>query len=426
MKILVVGSGGREHALVWKLSKSGKASKIYSAPGNGGILSIAECVDIDAADIKSLVNFALEKKIDYTIVGPEAALVAGIAEEFQRNNLRIFGPSMPASEIEGSKSFAKNFMKEFGIPTASCEIFEDKNKAVDYIKSRKFPIVIKADGLSAGKGVKIALDLKSAVDSVEEIMGKKVFGEAGNKIVVEEYLEGEEATVLAFTDGITVIPMVPSQDHKRIYDNDLGPNTGGMGAYAPAPVVSGEIIKEIENEILIPTIRGLESKGRKYKGVIYVGLMITKDGVKVLEYNCRFGDPETQVVLPLLETDLLDIIEHIIFEELHLIDIKWSNKSAAAVVAASHGYPGKYEKGMEIKGIESAEGMNDIVVFHAGTANVEGKYFTTGGRVLAVSAIGENLKEAVVKAYLAVNKIKFEGMQFRKDIGHKALKKGEI
>lgn len=423
MKILVIGSGGREHALVWKLAQSEKIDKIYCAPGNGGIINYAECVDIGASDVKNLVEFAMKKKVDMTVVGPEAPLVAGIVGEFQRKELKIFGPSQLASEIEGSKVFAKHFMREFNIPTASYEIFDEQEKACDYIKSQKFPLVVKADGLSAGKGVKIAGNFEEASAAVHEIMKEKIFGEAGNKIVIEEYLEGEEATVLAFSDGTTVIPLIPSQDHKRVYDNDMGPNTGGMGAYAPAPIITNEVLSNVQKTILEPTVKGLNSKGRKYKGVLYVGLMITNEGPKVLEYNCRFGDPETQAVLPLLETDLLKIIEHIIFEELHLIDIKWKNKMAASVILASAGYPGKYEKGKEIKGIDLAEQADDVLVFHAGTANVDGKIFTTGGRVLAVTGLGNTLKEAIVRAYLAVNKIKFEGMHFRRDIGHRALSK---
>jgi len=423
MKILIIGGGGREHALAWKISQSKKVNKIYCAPGNGGISAIAECVDIEASNIKDLAEFALKNKIDITIIGPEIPLVNGVTGEFERRNLKVFGPSQPASEIEGSKIFAKNFMKAYDIPTASYEVFEDSEKAVDYLKSQKYPAVIKADGLAAGKGVIIASDFSEAKKAVNEIMKAKIFGDAGNNIVIEEYIDGEEATVLAFSDGKTVIPLMSSQDHKRAYDGDLGPNTGGMGAYAPAPVVTDDILLKIKKDILIPTIKGMNEKGRKYKGILYAGLMITKEGPKVIEYNCRFGDPETQAVLPLLEEDLVDIMEAVIFEELHTVDMKWSSKNTITVVLASEGYPGKYKKGIEIQGIDLAEKIEDVVVFHSGTVNFDGRFITTGGRVLNVTAVGNTLKEAIVKAYLAINKIKFEGMQFRKDIGYKAFKK---
>lgn len=420
MKIFVIGSGGREHALVWKLSKSHRVKKIYAAPGNAGIRELADCIEIKADDIKSLAEFAEDKKIDLTVVGPEIPLVAGITGEFQRRGLNIFGPSLAASMLEGSKSFAKDFMKKFNIPTAEYEVFEESNKAIDYIKSKKPPYVIKADGLAAGKGVIIAKNFEEATEAIRSIMLDKVFKDAGKKIVIEEYLEGEEATILAFSDGKSIMPMPGSRDHKRIFDNDKGGNTGGMGAYSPAPVITDELNKKILSEILIPTIKGLNSIGRNYKGVLYAGLMITKSGAKVVEFNVRFGDPEAQVVIPKLETDLLDIIEAVILENLDKIEIKWFDTKAVCVVAVSGGYPDKYETGFEIKGLTEINKIDNILVFHAGTTmDINDKIVTSGGRVLGVTGLGSTIKEAITRAYLGVNKIKFEGIHYRKDIGYR-------
>lgn len=420
MKVLVIGSGGREHALVWKLSKSPRVKKIYAAPGNAGIRELADCIEIKADDIKSLAEFAEDKNIDLTVVGPEVPLVVGITGEFQRRGLNIFGPSLAASMLEGSKSFAKDFMKKFNIPTAEYEVFEESNKAIDYIKSKKPPYVIKADGLAAGKGVIIAKNFEEATEAIRSIMLDKVFKDAGKKIVIEEYLEGEEATILAFSDGKSIMPMPGSKDHKRIFDNDKGGNTGGMGAYSPAPVITEELNKRILSEILIPTIKGLNSIGRNYKGVLYAGLMITKSVPKVVEFNVRFGDPEAQVVIPKLETDLIDIIEAVILENLDKLQIKWFDTKAVCVVVSSGGYPDKYETGFEIKGLTEINKIDNILVFHAGTTmDINGKIVTSGGRVLGVTGLGSTIKEAITRAYLGVNKIKFEGMHYRKDIGHK-------
>jgi len=422
MKILVVGSGGREHSIVYKLSKSSRTKKIYCAPGNAGISEIAECVNIKVDDINSLVKFAKENKIDLTVVGPELPLSLGIVDAFEKEGLLIFGPSQEASLLETSKSFAKDFMRRFKIPTANYEVFYEKGEAVKYVKKSKFPVVIKADGLAAGKGVIIAKTIEEANNVIEEILVKRVFGNAGSKIVIEEFLEGEEVTFLAFVDGKTFIPMVSSQDHKRVFDNDEGPNTGGMGAYSPARILRKDIENDIINKILFPTVFGMSSLGKKYKGVLYLGLIITKEGPKVLEYNCRFGDPETQVVLPRLKTDLVDIAIDTIEERLNNINVIWEENFSVCVVLASKGYPGEYEKGKEIKGLDEVKNLKDIFVFHAGTAKKNGKIVTNGGRVLGVTAIGNDLRQTVDKVYSAVSKIHFEGMHYRRDIAKRAFK----
>jgi phosphoribosylamine--glycine ligase len=422
MKILVVGSGGREHSIVYKLSKSSRTKKIYCAPGNAGISEIAECVNIKVDDINSLVKFAKENKIDLTVVGPELPLSLGIVDAFEKEGLLIFGPSQEASLLETSKSFAKDFMRRFKIPTANYEVFYEKGEAVKYVKKSKFPVVIKADGLAAGKGVIIAKTIEEANNVIEEILVKRVFGNAGSKIVIEEFLEGEEVTFLAFVDGKTFIPMVSSQDHKRVFDNDEGPNTGGMGAYSPARILRKDIENDIINKILFPTVFGMSSLGKKYKGVLYLGLIITKEGPKVLEYNCRFGDPETQVVLPRLKTDLVDIAIATIEERLNNINVIWEENFSVCVVLASKGYPGEYEKGKEIKGLDEVKNLKDIFVFHAGTAKKNGKIVTNGGRVLGVTAIGNDLRQTVDKVYSAVSKIHFEGMHYRRDIAKRAFK----
>ena len=421
MKILVVGKGGREHALAWKLSQSKDVEKIYCAPGNAGISQIAENVPIEMTKLAELAAFACEKKIDLTVVGPELPLTMGIVDVFEEKGLRIFGPDKAAAEIEGSKAFAKDFMQRYHIPTASYKIFTDPNEALSFVPSASYPIVIKADGLAAGKGTVIVDNPDEAKRSVREIMVEKVFGEAGERLVIEEFLEGEEVTVMALTDGERIIPMVSAQDHKRIYDGNKGPNTGGMGAYAPTNVIPEKMMQRIVEEILEPTINGLADMGRLYKGVLYTGIIVTARGPKVLEYNCRFGDPETQAVLPLLESDLVEIFSDIADGYLNIEEIKWKDKFGVCVVLASRGYPESAEKGILINGLDQREN-GQCMVFHAGTANASGKIITNGGRVLGVTAIDFTLKGAISKVYDCIQGISFEGMQYRRDIGMRAVK----
>ena len=422
MRVLVIGGGGREHTLVWKISQSPKISQVYCAPGNAGISQLARCIDIDADNIEKLVDFAKKEKIDLTIVGPELPLSKGIVNEFNRWGLKIFGPSREATKIESSKVFSKYLMKKYNMPTANHEVFRNSEKAFDYIKQQAFPLVIKADGLAAGKGVFIAKNLAQARNALDTLMEEKKFGEAGRKVVVEEFLEGEEVSILAFCDGKTVVPMVSSQDHKKIFNDDQGPNTGGMGAYSPVPFYTDKLEKRVLEEILKPTIRGLRSEGREYKGVLYAGLILTKEGPKVLEFNARFGDPETQVILPRLKTDLIDILNAVIDGSLHKINIEWEDNAAVCVVVASGGYPGKYQKGKVINGLERLEKMKDIIVFHAGTKLQDNKIITSGGRVLGITAWDDTISKAKEKAYEGVEKIYFENMYYRKDIASKALK----
>ncbi|MBU1291350.1 phosphoribosylamine--glycine ligase [bacterium] len=422
MKVLLIGSGGREHTLVWKIIQSPKVSQIYCAPSNAGISQLARCVDIDANNIDKLADFAQKENIDLTVVGPELPLSKGIVNEFNKQGLRIFGPSKEATEIESSKVFSKHLMKKYNIPTANYEVFQNSEEAFDYIKQQTFPLVIKADGLAAGKGVFIVKNLDQAGDALNTLMKKKTFGEAGRQIVIEEFLEGEEVSILAFSDGKTVVPMVSSQDHKKIFDNDQGPNTGGMGAYSPVLFYLNEFKKTVLEEILKPTVKGLQSEGKEYKGVLYAGLILTKEGPKVLEFNARFGDPETQVVLPRLKTDLVDILNAVIDGSLHKINIEWKNNSAVCVVVASGGYPGRYQKDKAINGLERLEKMKDIIAFHAGTKFQDGKIVTSGGRVLGITAWGDTISKAKEKAYEGVEKIYFEDMYYRKDISAKAIK----
>lgn len=419
MKVLVVGKGGREHTICWKLSQSKGVEKIYAAPGNAGISAIGECAGIPVDDLGGLADFAQKNGIDLTVVGPELPLTLGLVDEFESRGLKIFGPSKEASLIEGSKVFAKEFMQKYHIPTASFKIFSEPFEALDFVKSAGYPLVIKADGLAAGKGAVICNNTSEACEAVERIMVQKVFGAAGLKLVVEDYLEGEEITVMAFTDGKSIVPMVSSQDHKRVYDGDKGPNTGGMGAYAPTNVVDSRIMKTIYDEILDPTIRGLAAEGRTYKGVLYFGLMLTERGVKVLEYNCRFGDPETQVVLPLLESDLAEIFINITEGYLNIDEIKWADRFAVCIVLASKGYPGSYETGKVINGLETVT-KNEGLVFHAGTKRRDGKIITSGGRVLNVTALGDNIREAIENVYRLVEKVNYENKYFRHDIGWRA------
>lgn len=419
MKVMVVGGGGREHTLVWKIKQSPLVKEIYCAPGNAGIERIAVCINIPAEDIEALAEFALNEKIDLTVVGPEAPLTLGIVDEFEKRGLKVFGPSKKAAEIEGSKVFAKELMERYGIPTAHYRVFNDPIEAGEYIKDKGAPVVVKADGLAAGKGVIVALTEDEALDGVKRIMKDREFGRAGDRIVVEEYLEGPEVSILAFTDGNTVIPMVSAQDHKRVYDNDRGPNTGGMGAFAPSPVYTPDIARVVEKEILKKTIDAMKRENRPYKGVLYAGLMITSKGPKVLEFNCRFGDPETQAVLPLLESDLVPVMQAVIDSRLDEAEIRWKDKKAVCVIMASGGYPRKYEKGFKITGIEEAEKIEGITVFHAGTAKEGDSIVTAGGRVLGVTALGDNLDSAARLAYKGVEKISFKGAHYRKDIGRK-------
>jgi len=420
MKVLVVGGGGREHTMVWKLQQSPRVSRVYCAPGNAGIAQDAECVNISAEDVPALLAFAQKEGIDLTVVGPEAPLTLGIVDTFRAAGLKVFGAARNAAAIEGSKALAKEIMYKYNIPTAKYAEFTSPGPAMDYIKANGAPIVVKADGLAAGKGVIVAMDEQTAVDAVKMIMEARVFGESGDKVIIEEYMEGEEVSILAFTDGKAVIPMVSSQDHKRVFDNDEGLNTGGMGAYSPAPVYTDALHEEVVRTVLIPTVEGMAAEGRTYEGVLYAGLMLTKDGPKVLEYNARFGDPETQAVLIRLETDLVDIVEAIIEKRLAGMEIKWRPEAAVCVVLASGGYPGSYEKGKAITGL--AEAAQDAVVFHAGTAEKDGQVVTAGGRVLGVTALGKTIPAAIANVYKAVEKIHFDGVHYRKDIGKKALR----
>lgn len=426
MRILVVGSGGREHALVWKIAQSNLVSKIFCASGNAGISQQAECIDIKADDINRLLEFSRKEKIDLTVVGPEVPLSLGIVDEFQAHNLKIFGPNQKASQLEASKIFAKQLMARYNIPTADFKVFDDVGRAKSYVADRMGHRVVKADGLAGGKGVVVANTTDEAKQAVDLMMQDKAFGRAGEKIIIEECLEGEEASILVLTDSKEVIALASSQDHKRVFDGDKGANTGGMGAYSPAPVVTEGLFKEIMDEIIYPTIDGLVKDGIDYRGVLYAGIMITKQGPKVLEYNVRFGDPETQAMLPRMKSDLLELMLAVSNSKLNKVvkagGIRWENKACVCVVCASGGYPGEYTKGKEISGLDEAERMQDIVVFHAGTKRTTDdgrqttKLITDGGRVLGVTGLGDTINEAVSKTYQAVEKIHFEGMHFRRDI----------
>ncbi len=421
MRVLVVGSGGREHALVWKIHQSPRVKKIFCAPGNAGIGHLAECVDISVTDIDSLVVFAKKEHIDLTVVGPESSLMAGIVDAFEENGLRIFGPRKNSAILEGSKVFSKEFLKKYDIPSASFKVFSEKKKAKKYIDKCGLPIVVKADGLAAGKGVIVAQTIAEAKNAVDLIMTEKAFGDAGDKIVIEECLRGEEASFIAFTDGKTVFPLPSSQDHKAIFDHDKGPNTGGMGAYSPAPVVTDEITAYVMEKIMLPTLHGLEAEGRPYKGMLYAGLMIDGDKINVLEFNCRFGDPEAQPLLMRLQNDIIDIFEAAIDGCLDTITMKIDSSPTVCVVMASGGYPGHYEKGKVIKGLANASKVEGVMVFHAGTAIKNNRTVTAGGRVLGVTAIGKTLEEAIAQAYSAVDLIQWTGCCCRRDIGAKAL-----
>ncbi|MCP4632769.1 MAG: phosphoribosylamine--glycine ligase [candidate division Zixibacteria bacterium] len=418
MKILVIGSGGREHAIVWKLSKSKLVDRIFAAPGNAGISGLCKCADIKADNLKGLADFAENNSIDLTVVGSELPLTLGIVDEFESRKLKIFGPSKAASEIEGSKAFSKEFMRKYHIPTASFRIFEDYDEAKKFVTDNDTPLAIKTDGLAAGKGAIICINSKESIRALDRMMVEKVFGSAGAKVVIENILEGEEVTVMAFTDGKTISPMISAQDHKRIFDGGVGPNTGGMGAYAPTKVCNDRMMRAIKDEILIPTVEGLRLEGRQFKGILYAGLMITEIGPKVIEFNCRFGDPETQAVLPLLESDLAEIFLSIIDEELDLEDITWKDESSVCVILASEGYPEKPVINRPIQGLKELR-REKCIVFHSCTKREEkGHLLTNGGRVIGITSTHRQLSAAIERAYSAVNKVSFEGMQYRKDIGH--------
>ena len=425
MRILLIGGGGREHALAWKLVQSPKVEKLYAAPGNPGmaLLQKCECINLNVDDLEGVADYAEEKSIDLTVVGPEAPLVAGLADVFKRRGLPVFGPSKAAAQLEGSKAFSKELMAKYNIPTAFFKICEDIETAKAYVEEKGAPIVVKADGLAAGKGVVVAMTRAEALEAIDEMMGDHKFGAAGARLVLEEYMEGEEASLLAFTDGKTVVPMIAAQDHKRVFDGDEGPNTGGMGTYAPAPVMTDILRLKATELILKPVVEAMAKEGSPYQGCLYAGLMIKGDSVKVVEFNCRFGDPETQVVLPLLDGDLAEIMLACATGTLDKAEVAWHDKSAVCVVMASGGYPESYEKGKEITGLAAAEEDKDVVVFHAGTKEAEGKIVTSGGRVLGVTAVDSSIKAARDRAYAAVEKIAFEKNFYRKDIAWRALKR---
>lgn len=420
MKLLMIGGGGREHALIRKLKESPRVETIYCAPGNGGISRDAQCVAISAMDIDSVVAFSKENQIDLVFVAPDDPLAAGMVDALEAAGIRAFGPSKLAAEIESSKVFSKNLMKKYGIPTARYEVFDAPETALSYIlEQNAWPAVIKADGLALGKGVVIAQNEAEARDALHSMMEDKIFGESGSRVVVEEFLTGPEVSVLAFTDGETVRPMVSSMDHKRAYDGDKGPNTGGMGTISPNPYYTAEIAERCMEEIFLPTVHAMQQEGRPFKGCLYFGLMLTPNGPKVIEYNSRFGDPETQVVLPRLKTPLIEIVEAVVNGTLAQQEIEWEDNACACVVMASGGYPKSYPKGLEITGLNDNGQIPGVTVYHAGTSYKDGKFFTAGGRVLGVTACGNTLAAALQKAYDGVHRIHFEGAHYRKDIGHK-------
>ena len=421
MKVLLVGSGGREHALAWTLAKSPRLTTLYAAPGNPGIAGHAQCVNIAADNVESLLEFARKEKIDLTVVGPEAPLVKGLADVFLQAGLRVFGPTAEAAELEGSKVFCKNLLRKYGIPTAAYRVFTDARAALDYVKTALHPLVVKADGLAAGKGVVVCTREPESTAAIESIMVQKVHGRAGDRLIVEECLVGPEASILALTDGKTILVLETAQDHKRLQDQDRGPNTGGMGAYSPTPVVSCEDQARIEREVLVPVVHAMNHERRRFKGVLYAGMMLTSSGPKVLEFNVRFGDPETQAIHPRLRSDLLDLMDRVVEGTLDDAMIDWDPRPAICVVVAAKGYPGKVESGQPIRGLEEAAKVPDTVVFHAGTARKGGEIVAAGGRVLGVSSLGKDLVEARDRAYAAVKAIRLDGSQHRTDIGAKAL-----
>ena len=417
MKVLVVGGGGREHAIIWKLSQSPRITKLYCAPGNGGIDSLAQCVDIKATNIEGILAFAIEQQMDLTVVAPDDPLAMGLVDKLQENGLRAFGPTQKAAIIESSKVFAKELMKKHRIPTPEYQSFQKYDDAIAFLDEISFPVVIKADGLALGKGVIIASSKEEAEKTLSDMLLDNKFGEAGKRVLIEEHITGPEVSILAFTDGKTVIPMVSSQDHKRAYDYDEGPNTGGMGAFSPSPHYTPEAAKYVEENIIVPTIRAMAEEGRHFQGVLYFGLMLTSSGPKVLEYNARFGDPEAQVILPRLQTDLLEIMEAIVDKKLDEMEIRWDERAAVCVVLASGGYPGSYQKGRPIK---IKTGNPDFLLFHAGTHKTEQGFVTNGGRIIGITALGKDLGDAVQRVYSNIENVNFEGMHYRKDIGKKA------
>ena len=420
MKVLVIGSGGREHAVIRKLAESREITRLYCAPGNGGIRAQAQTVNIAATDVEKMVDFAKRETIDFVVVTPDDPLVLGMADAMEAAGIHAFGPSRAAARIEGSKVFAKNLMRKYGIPTAQYAVFSEPAAALDYIRRRNcFPAVIKADGLALGKGVVIAQDLEEARAALHSIMEEKIFGQSGSQVVVEEFLTGKEVSVLAFTDGHVVRPMVSSMDHKRAYDNDEGPNTGGMGTIAPSPYYTPEVADRCMREIFLPTMEAMNREGCPFRGCLYFGLILTADGPRVIEYNCRFGDPETQVVLPLLQSDLFSILRAVREERLSRADITWRDGAAACVVLASGGYPKKYQTGFPITGLDADGGHAGAIVYHAGTKWQDGQYLTAGGRVLGVTGLGDTLEEAIRRAYAAAADIRFENRHYRTDIGRK-------
>lgn len=425
MKILVVGGGGREHAIVMKLAESPKVDALYCAPGNGGIAKYAKCFPVKATDIDGMVKLAKELEVDLVFVAPDDPLVLGMADAMQAEGFMTFGPKKNAAILEGSKVFSKELMQKYHIPTAEYRVFDDPKAAEAYLKDKnEYPTVIKADGLALGKGVVIAQNEKEAFDAIASIMEDKIFGESGSQIVIEEFLTGPEVSVLSFTDGKTVRPMVSSMDHKRALDGDQGLNTGGMGTVAPNPYYTADIAQQCMDTIFLPTIRAMQEEGRPFTGCLYFGLMLTPKGPKVIEYNCRFGDPETQVVLPRLETDIMDIFDAINAGTLAQLDIRWSDKACACVILASGGYPKSYPKGLEITGLTDGQRAG-VTVYHAGTAQKEGKLVTAGGRVLGITALGDNLQAALDTAYAAAREVHFDGVHYRKDIGARALAAGK-
>ena len=421
MKVLVIGSGGREHSLVWKIAQSPEVSKIYCAPGNPGISELAECINILADQIEQLCKFAVKEKIDLTVVGPEAPLVDGIVDLFTKNKLNVFGPDKKAAILEDSKVFSKCLLKKHGIPTAGFKYFDSYQQARRYASSKGAPIVVKADGLSKGKGVFVCKTNDEALQAIDSIMKDKVFGHAGDQVVIEECLVGEEVSLLAFTDGRNIVAMESSQDHKTVFDGDKGPNTGGIGAYSPVPIMTDELYLQVEKEILVPTVHAMHREGRPYKGVIYIGLMITSVGPMVLEFNVRFGDPEAQVILSRMKSDIVPIMLATISGELDKVDLEWYSQASVCVVMASGGYPGSYDNGKEITGFDLLKNQEGVSVFHAGTKSANGKILTNGGRVLNIVACGEDIEGAQKKVYEAVSKLSFDGAHYRSDIASKAI-----
>ncbi|MFW5980526.1 MAG: phosphoribosylamine--glycine ligase [Halanaerobiaceae bacterium] len=427
MKVLVVGSGGREHTIVWKLYQSEKVDKIYVAPGNDGMIELAERVNIEDNEIDKLADWVEENNIDLTVVGPEGPLVEGIVDKFEKRGLKIFGPNQKAAMVEGSKVIAKNILHKHNIPTAEYEVFTDSDRAINYLEKIEYPVVIKAEGLAAGKGVKIATNKNEAKEEVNKLMEDRVFGDAGERVVIEDFLEGEEVSILCLTDGENIIPLEPSQDHKAAFDGDEGPNTGGMGAYSPTPFISKKMEKEICENILKPTITAFQKEGIDYKGILYAGLILTSGGPKVLEFNARLGDPEAQVILPRLENDLVDLIDKVFTKEVDEIDLEWDDRAAMCVVLASGGYPITYETGFEIEGLDALKQYDNLLLFHSGTRLQDGKYVTDGGRVLGLTVLGNDLNDAYNQVYDYIDEVYFKDMHYRTDIGETAInEKGDI